>query len=121
MLKKEINVSGAHILILGITFKENCPDIRNSKVIDMINALSDYNCCVDIHDPWAEKNLLPKELQNNFVPEPKLCNYDTLVLAVKHDEFIRQGANNLRKYGKDKHVFFDLKYTFNIIETDERL
>ena len=121
MLKKEINISRAHILILGITFKENCPDIRNSKVIDMINTLSNYNCCVDIHDPWADKNLLPKELQNNFVPEPKLCSYDTLVLAVKHDDFIRQGAKNIRKYGKDKHVFFDLKYAFNIKETDERL
>tara|TARA_B110000027_G_scaffold23031_1_gene24917 strand:- start:9566 stop:10861 length:1296 start_codon:yes stop_codon:yes gene_type:complete len=121
MLKKNINVLGAHILILGITFKEDCPDIRNSKVIDMINALSDYKCNIDTYDPWVDKKLLPKELQNNFVSDPNSGVYDAIVLAVKHKNFIKQGATNLRKYGKANHVFFDLKYAFNMMETDERL
>jgi len=121
MLKKDINILKARILIFGITFKENCPDIRNSKVIDMVNALSDYKCNVDIYDPWVNKKFLPETLQSKFVQVPNEGIYDALVLAVGHKEFINRGAANLRQYGKTKNVFFDLKYSFDENEVDERL
>ena len=121
MLKKNINILGARILVLGITYKENCSDIRNSKVIDMVNALCDYKCNVDVHDPWVKKVFLPKTLQGELISSPQVGYYDVIVLAVAHLGFIKQGATNLRKYGKENNVFFDLKYGFSAIETDERL
>ena len=121
MLRKDINVLGSRILILGITFKENCPDTRNSKVFDMIDALYDYKCNIDMYDPWVDKKVLPRKLQGKFVSTPEIGKYDAIVLAVGHDEFVNQGAFYLRRYGKATHVFFDLKYAFDALETDERL
>ena len=121
MLKKNINVLGATILILGITFKENCPDTRNSKVVEMINELSNYKCNIDVYDPWVDKTFFSENLHGKFVEVPKERTYDVIVLAVGHKVFINQGATNLRKYGKKNNVFFDLKYTFNKLETDEQL
>ena len=121
MLRRDINILGARILILGMTFKENCSDIRNSKVIDMVNALSDYKCNIDVYDPWVNKKFLPKNFQGEFIIRPKLGNYDSIVLAVGHEEFLNQSATNVRRYGKANHVFFDLKYAFSSLESDERL
>jgi UDP-N-acetyl-D-galactosamine dehydrogenase len=121
MLKKEINVLRSHILVLGVTFKENCPDIRNSKVIDMINELHNYKCNVDVHDPWVNKKFLPENLKGKFVSIPKFEFYDAIILAVRHKKFINQGAKKIHQYGKTKHVFFDLKYAFRAQETDEQL
>ena len=121
MLRKNMNILGANILILGISFKENCPDTRNSKVIDMVEALNDYKCNIDVHDPWVDKTTLPQNLQGKLVTKPDARKYDVIVLAVSHDKFVYQGIKELRQYGKENHVFFDLKYAFNILETDERL
>ena len=121
MLKKNINTLGANILVLGLTFKENCPDTRNSKVINMIESLYDYKCFVDIYDPWVNKKFLPAKWCDKIVETPKTRFYDGVVLAVSHDEFLKQGIIKLREYGKSNHVFFDLKYTFNSSETDEQL
>jgi UDP-N-acetyl-D-galactosamine dehydrogenase len=121
MLRRDINVLGARVLVLGLSFKENCPDTRNSKVIDMVRALSDYNCNIDVHDPRVDQTRLPQNLQGRFVSLPEPGTYDAIVLAVGHEEFINQGAGNLRRYGKTNHVLFDLKYAFDATETDERL
>merc|ERR1711965_962301 len=88
MIKKNINVSSANILILGITFKENCPDTRNSKVINMLDTLKDYKCNLEIYDPWVEKKTLPQNLQEKLIRKPKIGKYDAIVLAVGHDKFI---------------------------------
>lgn len=121
MLRKGINVLGAKILILGMTFKENCHDTRNSKIVDMIRYLSDYKCNIDVYDPWVDKTKLPKNFHGNLITKIEKGNYDTIVLAVKHKIFINQGIAKLRGYGKRKHVFFDIKYAFHKSETDERL
>ena len=121
MLRHDINLIGARILVLGLTFKENCPDIRNSKVIDMIHALSEYKCEVDVYDPQIGPLQLPESLKGTFVLQPNDDTYDAIVLAVAHDEFIKQGAANLRRYGNANHVLFDLKYAFSESETDARL
>ena len=121
MLRKEINILGAHILILGMTFKENCPDIRNSKIFELVNALNDYKCKVDVYDPWVKKKFITKKLQGEFVPIPETGKYDAIVLAVGHKEFINQGAVSIRRYGKTNNAFFDLKYAFDAVETDEQL
>ena len=121
MLRHDINLIGARILVLGLTFKENCPDIRNSKVIDMIHALSEHKCEVDVYDPQIGPLQLPESLKGTFVLQPNDDTYDAIVLAVAHDEFIKQGAANLRRYGNANHVLFDLKYAFSESETDARL
>lgn len=121
MKVKNINISNARILILGITFKENCPDIRNSKVIDMVELLNSYNCDVYVYDPLVDKRFLPSKLQEKFVLKPQVGFYDAIVLAVKHDEFIKIGPKTLREYGNIHHVFFDLKYAFNASLSTERI
>ena len=100
MLSKNINILGAKILVLGITFKENCADMRNSKVIDMISALSDYKCNIDVTDPLVDEKYLPKNLPAKFILAPRINNYDAIILAVSHSEFINIGASKIRKYGK---------------------
>ena len=121
MLKKDINILGARILVLGVTFKENCPDVRNSKVIDLISALQEYKCNVEIYDTLVDKKKLPLNLRRQFVTKPKTGVYDVIVLAVKHQDFINQGTAIIRRYGKINNVFFDIKYAFDELETDGRL
>lgn len=121
MLNRKINISKSRVLVLGLSFKENCPDIRNSKVIDMIKSLRNYKCKIDIYDPWVKKEFLPLNFKKNFIQKPKINFYDAIILAVGHHQFIREGAKSIRTYGKKNHVFFDLKYAFDASETDERL
>ena len=121
MLKNSINVVGARILVLGLTFKENCPDTRNSKVVDMVNLLLDAHAKVDVFDPHVEAQQVPANMQARFTSQPEQRIYDCIVLAVSHSAFIEMGAGQLRNFGKEKHVLFDLKYAFNASETDERL
>ena len=121
MQSKNINVFNARILVLGLTFKENCPDIRNSKVINMVEILCSFKCKVDIYDPLVNQKLLPKKIQSRFITEPKTGAYDTIILAVKHNQFTRLGAKKIREYGNSNHVFFDMKYAFKADESDGRL
>ena len=121
MLKKNINILRAKILVLGLTFKENCPDIRNSKVFDMIESLSSYKCKIDVYDPFVDKKYLASKIHGRFVTSPKSQKYDGIILAVKHDIFLERGVIDLRKYGKKKHVFFDLKYAFDELVLIEQL
>lgn len=122
LIQEDIKVFNSKILIMGYTFKENCPDIRNTKVIDIINELNEYGSRIDVFDPWINTDEF-KNLNTNFtyVNEPKNNKYDAIIIAVSHKQFIEMGVSSIRKLGKSKHIIFDLKYTFNEEDTDLRL
>ena len=112
MLNKNIGVLNARILILGVTFKENCPDIRNSKVIDMISELRSYNCSVDIFDPYVSSQDQLEHVDGNVISEPQLGAYDAIIVAVAHREIVELGIERIHTFGKTSHVVFDVKYAF---------
>ena len=113
MITHKINVLDAKVLMMGATFKENCPDVRNSKVFDLVSSLESYSCKVDIYDPWISRSDI-KEIQNaNFVDEPKSNFYDVIVVAVSHQIFIEMRPDEIKKYAAKDHVIFDVKYIFD--------
>ena len=120
MLKKHIQVDGANVLIMGLTFKENCPDLRNTKVVDIVAELKEYNINVDITDPCCSSDAAEKEYGLSLV-EAKPDHYDAIIIAVAHDEFKEQGIINIRKLGKSSHVVYDLKYLLPKNDVDMRL
>jgi UDP-N-acetyl-D-galactosamine dehydrogenase len=121
MIRRKIEVDGAKVLVMGLTFKENCPDLRNTRVVDIINELKEYNVAVDVHDPWVDTEAAHEEYGIDMQPALAAGTYDAIVVAVAHDQFRQAGAAALRKLGKDKHVLFDLKYVFTKDESDFRL
>jgi UDP-N-acetyl-D-galactosamine dehydrogenase len=121
MLKRRIHVDGARVLVLGLTFKENCPDLRNTRVIDVVKELRDYGVQVDVHDPWADAADAKHEYGLDLVEEPATQHYDGVVLAVAHQLFRDAGSDALRAYGNVEQVFYDLKNVFSSEESDLRL
>jgi len=121
MLKKRIHVDGANILIMGLTFKENCPDLRNTKVVDIVRELKEYNINVDIVDPWCSNDEAQKEYGLVMTTNYKKNSYDALVLAVGHTQFKEMGAEQIRALGKAEHVLYDLKYVLPKENVDMRL
>jgi UDP-N-acetyl-D-galactosamine dehydrogenase len=121
MLNKKINISGSRILILGLAFKENCPDLRNTRVVDMYNELKEYNVTIDVYDPWVDKKEAQKEYSINPITSPKAGQYDAIILAVSHNEFKAMGADAIHQLGKENHVLYDIKYLLNKDEVDGRL
>lgn len=121
MMKKRIHVDGAKVLVMGLTFKENCPDLRNTKVVDIVKELAEYNIHVDVYDPWVSVEGAQHEYGITPVVEPAINTYDGIVLAVGHKQFVDLGAENIRKFGKSKHVLYDLKYLLKAEESDLRL
>lgn len=121
MLKRRIHVEGGKVLILGLTFKENCPDLRNTKVVDVISELTDYNISVDVYDPWIDAEDAVREYGISPISIPEKNAYDAIIIAVAHQEFISLGAEQIRTFGKDQHVLYDLKYLFDANATDLRL
>jgi UDP-N-acetyl-D-glucosamine/UDP-N-acetyl-D-galactosamine dehydrogenase len=121
MLQSNMDIRNARVLVLGFTFKEDCPDIRNTKVVDVVKELKKFNIEVDIVDPNvdAESALKHYELTVNNKLSSK--NYDAILLAVPHREFIEAGANSIKSYGKSNAVFFDLKSVFDASNSDLRL
>jgi UDP-N-acetyl-D-galactosamine dehydrogenase len=121
MIRKRIHVKGARILMMGLAFKENCPDLRNSKVVDVIKELKKYGAKVDVYDPWIDAG--EAEHEYGFRPVRKLSKgtYDAVVLAVAHKEFRDMGLNAVRALGKKPHVLYDIKYVFDADEVDGRL
>lgn len=120
MLKKRIHIEGANVLVMGLTFKENCPDLRNTKVVDIVSELREYNINVDIVDPWCSNT----EAQHEYgltLTAPKTNQYDAIIIAVGHNEFKAMGAEAIRKLGKEKHVLYDLKYVLDKSDVDMRL
>ena len=121
MLKRRIQVDGARVLVLGLTFKENCPDLRNTRVVDVVAELRDYGVEVDVHDPWADAQEAHDEYGLDLVTEPEAGAYDGVVLAVAHEAFRVLGAERLRGYGRTGGVFMDLKSVFARGDSDLRL
>lgn len=121
MLKKRIHVEGSRVLVLGLTFKENCPDLRNTKVVDIIAELQDYGVNVDCYDPWINAEEAQHEYGITPVSEPAVGAYDGIVLAVAHKEFAAMGAEKIRALGKPAHVLYDLKYVLPTSAADLRL
>ena len=121
MIKKRIQVEGAKVLILGLSFKENCPDVRNTKVIDIVHELEEYNIEVDVYDPWVDKAEAEREYNVTPISKPDVNHYDGIILAVAHNEFVEMGVEKIRALGKTSHVLYDLKYVFSKEDTDIRL
>jgi len=121
MLKKRIQVEGAKVLVMGLAFKENCPDLRNTRVVDIINELKDYGVQVDVHDPWVSAADAEKEYGITPIKQPDNAEYDAIVLAVAHKAFKQMGSDKIRALGKAEHVLYDLKYILSADESDLRL
>ncbi len=121
MKQKKINIKDAKILVMGLTFKENCPDTRNTKVIDIINALSKHVSKVECFDPWVDEQEVKTNYQINQISFPKDNEYDAIILSVAHKKIIALGADKIREFGKPAHILYDLKYLFSKNETDIRL
>ncbi len=121
MLTKRIHVDGAKVLVMGLTFKENCPDLRNTKVVDIVSELKEYKIDVDVVDPWCSSEESEHEYGLSLIKEVKANTYDAIILAVGHNEFKALVAENIRAYGKENHVLYDLKYILDKESVDMRL
>jgi UDP-N-acetyl-D-galactosamine dehydrogenase len=121
MLHKRIQVEGANVLIMGLTFKENCPDLRNTKIVDIVSELKEYNMNVDITDPWCSSEQAQQEYNLSLTEKPEAGHYDAIILAVAHNQFKSLGVDEIRKLGKQHHVLYDLKYILPKESVDMRL
>ena len=127
MIKRRVQIEGSRVLVLGFTFKENCPDIRNTRVVDVVSELSQYNCLIDVYDPWVDLLEATTEygispLENLPIKDGSIAGvYDAIILAVAHNEFRDMGVVAIRALGKPNHILYDLKYLFPAEDTDLRL
>ncbi|MEO0996400.1 MAG: Vi polysaccharide biosynthesis UDP-N-acetylglucosamine C-6 dehydrogenase TviB [Pseudomonadota bacterium] len=122
MLARRLSPIGARALVLGLTFKENCPDIRNTKVIDVIRELEDYGIDVHVHDPWVDSDEAREEYGVTPIDEPAAGGYDAVILAVAHRQFVELGAAGIRAFGKPgAHILYDVKYALPADSVDARL
>ena len=121
MTKKRIHVVDANVLIMGLAFKENCPDLRNTRVVDLVDEFKAFNCNVEIYDPWVSKEESKQEYDILPVDMPKKGYYDAILLAVAHNEFVQMGAEAVRALGKSNHVLYDIKYILDAEQVDGRL
>jgi len=121
MTQKRIHVVDSKILIMGLTFKENCPDLRNTRVVDLIAKFESFNCHVDVYDPWVDKQEAVEEYGITPIEAPQTGTYDAVILAVAHDEFKALGAERMHSYGKDQHILYDIKYPLDTDDVDGRL
>ncbi len=121
MIRRKMQIDGARVLILGLAFKENCPDLRNTRVVDIVSELEEHGVKVDVHDPWVDAGAAEHEYGLELVTEPQAEAYDGIVLAVAHDNFRKAGAAAIRRYGRNNHVLFDLKHVFEPGQSDQRL
>lgn len=121
MIKRGIQVKGARALILGLSFKENCPDLRNTRVVDIISSLKGFGIEVDVFDPWVNPEAAGEELGISLILQPQTGTYDAIILAVAHDEFRAMDASALRDLGNPNHVLFDLKSILPLGQSDLRL
>ncbi len=121
MARRNLPVAGANVLLLGLAFKENCPDLRNTRVVDIIAELHSYNANVDVYDPWVDAGEAKHEYGLDLVAEPAPGRYDAVVLAVSHREFIELGADGIRRFGRPGAVVFDVKRALPRDATDDCL
>ena len=121
MTKRKSQVVDARILIMGLTFKENCPDLRNTGVIDIIEEMKTYNTLVDIYDPWADPAEAHHEYGLDLIKSPEKNTYDAIIICVAHNQFKEMGAQGIRALGKQTHVLFDVKHVLPKADVDARL
>ncbi|MBK8537652.1 MAG: Vi polysaccharide biosynthesis UDP-N-acetylglucosamine C-6 dehydrogenase TviB [Candidatus Competibacteraceae bacterium] len=121
MNQRRIAVMDAKVLILGLTFKENCPDLRNTRVVDIVQEFCDYNAHVEVYDPWVDAREAQHEYGIETIPELIPGRYDAIILAVAHRQFREMGIAQIRALGKPDSVLFDVKYLFPAVEVDGRL
>jgi UDP-N-acetyl-D-galactosamine dehydrogenase len=121
MTKKRIQVEGAKVLVMGLTFKENCPDLRNTHVVNVVAELKEYNCEVDVYDPWVTAEEAQHEYCITPIANPVNGSYDAIILAVAHQQFKKMGATAIRALAKPTGVLYDLKYLLTTEESDLRL
>lgn len=121
MSVNRIHSIDARVLILGLSFKENCPDLRNTKVVDIINSLVKSNCIVDVYDPWVDPQEAQNEYAINLLTSLPENTYSAIIIAVAHQKFLDIGLEKIKQSGKDKHVVYDVKYLFKQEDTDSRL
>jgi len=121
MVKKRIHVAGAKVLVMGLAFKENCPDLRNTRVVDILKELAEYNIVADVYDPWVSAEEAQHEYQITPITQPDNNRYDAVILAVAHQQFQDMGVNAIRALGKAMHILYDLKYVFAAETADLRL
>ncbi len=121
MLKKRIHVRDANVLVMGLTFKENCPDLRNTRVVDIVEELKSYGVNVDVYDPWVDADEAVAEYGIQPVQQLQKGHYDAIVLAVAHDQFKAMSIDEIKALTRDESVIYDLKYLFPANQTDARL
>ena len=121
MARAQIPIAGARVLVLGLSFKENCPDIRNTLVVELIRAAKEYNMAVDVHDPWVDPGEVMAHHGLELTGELAVGYYDAIVLAVAHDDFRALGIEGIRKAAKPVHVLFDLKHVLPRDQVTARL
>jgi len=121
MTKRRLPVQGARILVMGLTFKENCPDLRNTRVVDIVKELAEYDVQADVFDPWADIAEAQHEYGITPVQQPAPGSYDAIIIAVAHDQFKAMGTTAIRALGKAEHVLYDLKYLLPAADSDIRL
>ena len=121
MKNKGIEIKGSNVLVAGLSFKENCNDLRNSRVVDIISQLKNLNIEVDIYDPWVDQSEAESEYNLKLIESPKTDNYEGIIVAVAHDKFKNAGSHFFHDLGKQNHVLFDLKGIFSLDESDLRL
>ena len=121
MKEKKIQIQGSRILVMGLTFKENCPDLRNTRIIDIINDLMGKNCEVDVYDPWVKAEDAQSMFDIALTESLNSGTYDCVILATKHHQFQEMGASTIRGLCKPDHIIYDLKYTLKADESDLRL
>ena len=121
MTKRCIQVQGSHVLVMGLAFKENCPDLRNTRIVDIVRELADYSIQVDVCDPWVDAAEAQREYGIDPVAQPQAGTYDAIILAVAHEQFVDMGAAAVHALGKPDHVLYDLKYVLAESESDLRL
>ena len=121
MIKESINIESSRVLVMGLTFKEDCPDFRNTKVLDMIHKLEGYKCIVDVYDPVLDSDEVKKDL--DLIMCKNLVNgyYDAIVLAVAHSDFKKMGISAIKALLKPKGIIYDLKYIFPADDSNIRL
>lgn len=119
--KKSIHIDEARVLILGFTFKGDCPDVRNTKIIDIINELKEFNVNVDVCDNWASSEEVMAEYGVELTEQPATGQYDGIILAVDHKEYKQMGLDEIRAYAKENHVLYDVKHVFGPLDADIRL
>ncbi len=121
MSQKRISIVDANILIMGLSFKENCPDLRNTKVVDILDELKPYNANVDIYDPWVSHQEAKEEYGLELITELKQGHYDAVIIAVAHRQFSELGTSGIKQYCKGSHVIYDIKYILPVTDVDGRL